>query len=42
MSEHEQGVFNVVALDLEKASVDIYTHVYDWNQLLSLPYFDDT
>lgn len=40
MSEHEQGVFNVVAL--EKASVDIlvYTHVYD--QLLSLPYFDDT
>lgn len=26
MSEHEQGVFNVVAL--EKASVDIYTHVY--------------
>lgn len=40
MSEHEQGVFNVVAL--EKASVDIYTHVYDWNQLLSLPYFDDT
>lgn len=38
MSEHEQGVFNVVAL--EKASVDIYTHVYD--QLLSLPYYDDT
>lgn len=34
MSEHEQGVFNVVAL--KKASVDIYTHVYDWNQLLSL------
>lgn len=25
--QHEQGVFNVVAL--EKASVDIYTHVYD-------------
>lgn len=38
MSEHEQGVFNVVAL--EKASVDIYTRVFD--QLLSLPYFDDT
>lgn len=26
MSEHEQGVFNVVAL--EKASVDIYIHMY--------------
>lgn len=41
MSEHEHVVFNGVALEI--ASVDnIYTHVYDWNQLLSLPYFDDT
>lgn len=32
MSEHERGVFNVVAL--EKASVDIYIHMYMINYSL--------